>query len=114
VRAQRLNALVLLELELQLHAAVAQREAAAVQRQLTAAGQQARALALEPLAAQVQRPEALAQRSDPYERRARGQLVAEHAHITPALERPRAVQKLRPSRRQGAGADQRGGRGRYA
>ena len=55
---------------------------------LARAGEQARALAQRVRARGPQRPERLARGADPHERGARHQLVAEDAHVAPALQRP--------------------------
>ncbi len=96
-RAERFDARLLLQLEVEQDAAAVYPQAPGrggqclragspvIQLDFAAPGQQARALAHQLLLAHVQRPESLPGRADLHQRRTGHQLLAENRHIAPAL-----------------------------
>ena len=115
VRAQRFDAWFFLEAQLERHARVVHANAPLGKVHAAAPAQRVRALAQLGChawhAAQMKRPEALMRRADLHLRRAGHQLLAEDAHVAPALQRPAAAQQARPKRRRAARVTR---TGRYA
>ncbi len=114
VRAERFDARVFAEEKIEQHVGVVHAHAALAELDGSAPGQQARALAQLTAWSRQECPESLPGGPDLHDRRAGHQLLAEDAHVAPALQRPAAAEQAHASTRRSARDRSRSGGWRYA
>jgi hypothetical protein len=97
VRAARFDARVFAQEQIEQHVGVVHAHAALAELDRSVSGKQARSLAQLTAGPRQERPERLPGGSDLHDRRAGHQLLAEDAHVAPALQRPATAEQAHAS-----------------